>query len=467
MATELCGTKIIAPYFGSSLYVWASVIAVTLGSLAAGYFFGGISSLTDNKIKRLSLFLLTAALYMGCMPFISNIFKYTATLFSLMPAVIFSTFILLFLPMFLMGAASPIIISIQTQHSDKAGKVSGLVYSISTLGGILATFASGFFLIPFYGVNATLIIFSVLLCLSLLILVNTKNHFFKTTLVFCTLVFFGFSAKTNSKNCLYEKDGLLGKIHVINDTLVEENRTRIVRKLLVNNIVQTEMDVKTGLSVSDYVTNLNGNIDATDSADALILGLGGGLTANLLIEKNYRVTGVEFDERIISAAKQFFNLHPKTETVLADARYYINNETKKYDLILIDVFKAEEQPAHVITSESLYKLKTQLKANAKLIINWHGYTSGENGKGTNVIVNTLKHAGFKCRFSALSDDEDYRNILIFASLNNFPELKNEKNIVLKIAEDIINTDNHPVLEKYNALANRAWRNNYIKYYYGN
>jgi len=41
MATELCGSKLIAPYFGSSLYVWAAVIAITLGSLATGYFYGG------------------------------------------------------------------------------------------------------------------------------------------------------------------------------------------------------------------------------------------------------------------------------------------------------------------------------------------------------------------------------------------------------------------------------------------
>ena len=49
MATELCGSKLISPYFGSSLYVWASVIAITLGSLAAGYFYGGIQSLRRIK----------------------------------------------------------------------------------------------------------------------------------------------------------------------------------------------------------------------------------------------------------------------------------------------------------------------------------------------------------------------------------------------------------------------------------
>ena len=35
MATELFGAKMLAPFFGSSLYVWATVLAMTLGGLAA------------------------------------------------------------------------------------------------------------------------------------------------------------------------------------------------------------------------------------------------------------------------------------------------------------------------------------------------------------------------------------------------------------------------------------------------
>jgi len=73
MATELCGSKLIAPYFGSSLYVWASVIAITLGSLAAGYFFGGKLSLKENRVQILRLILAVSAVYIGLMPFITNL----------------------------------------------------------------------------------------------------------------------------------------------------------------------------------------------------------------------------------------------------------------------------------------------------------------------------------------------------------------------------------------------------------
>ncbi|HRD40758.1 MAG TPA: fused MFS/spermidine synthase, partial [Bacteroidia bacterium] len=84
MATELCGSKLIAPYFGSSLYVWAAVIAITLGSLAAGYFYGGKLSEKNDRVKKLSLVLLIAALYMGAMPFIANLFGPIALRFGLL-----------------------------------------------------------------------------------------------------------------------------------------------------------------------------------------------------------------------------------------------------------------------------------------------------------------------------------------------------------------------------------------------
>ncbi len=41
MAAELCGAKLLAPVFGSSLYVWASVMGITLAALALGYFLEG------------------------------------------------------------------------------------------------------------------------------------------------------------------------------------------------------------------------------------------------------------------------------------------------------------------------------------------------------------------------------------------------------------------------------------------
>ncbi len=464
MATELCGSKLLSPFYGSSLYVWASVIAVSLGSLAAGYFFGGQLSLKTNKTKLLFTILLVAAVYMGIMPYLSNLFGNVAVSLSLLSAVAFSAVLLLVVPMFLMGAASPLIIAIQTQHTGDSGKMSGLVYSISTLGGIISTFISGFYLIPSFGIHITLLVFSALLASSLFLLTQKKNNI-KIISVIVILVISGFTYSVPSKNCIYQSDGMLGKINVIDDTIRNTEGINIVRKLLVNNVVQTEMDLRTTTSVTHYIHLLDTNITAsTTKGSALVLGLGGGLTSNMLIKKGYLVDGVELDERIISVAKNYFYLHPNVNAIEDDARRYINGCSKKYDLILIDVFKSEEQPAHVITLESLKKIKEGLADDAMLMINWHGYLFGEKGKGTSILLNTLKQSGFNYKLCAVTQKEDERNIVVVASLKTLPKLNFEINEPISCT-DIVNSDARPLLEKYNALANQAWRKNYILYYY--
>ncbi len=459
MATELCGSKLISPYFGSSLYVWASVIAITLGSLAAGYFFGGRLSLKENRIQILRLILAISAVYMGFMPMITNLFGPMAMGFSLLTAVVLSSTLLLVFPMFLMGAASPIIISIQTENGNESGRVSGLVYSISTVGGIISTFLCGFCFIPEFGISTTLIVFGSLLLLSLLLMLQKKSPF-KTLVFLLILIILGFTNKTPLKNCIYEKDGMLGKLNVIEDSL----NGIVIRKLLVNNVVQSEMDLQTKKSVSQYVTILDSNIVNVNQQNALVLGLGGGLTSNLLVKKGYTVVGVELDKRILEIADKYFDLDKKVIASCDDARHYINISNEKYSLILIDVFKAEEQPSHVLTTESLEKIKKILDYDGQVIINWHGYVEGERGIGTSILLNTLKQSGFNYKLAAVSGKEDERNLVIFAglmeqSLKQFevkPEVK---------GTNLINKDSRPVLEKYNALANQSWRKNYILYYY--
>lgn len=464
MATELCGSKLISPYFGSSLYVWASVIAITLGSLAAGYFYGGKLSLKENRIQILRLILALAAVYMGFMPILTNAFASIALSASLVIAVVVASVLLLVLPMFLMGAASPIIISIQTENSNESGRVSGLVYSISTVGGIISTFLCGFYFIPEFGISTTLIVFASLLAASLLLMLQKKSPF-KIVVVLVILMILGFTNKTPMKNCIYEVDGMLGKINVLDDTIeiIGEGMTS-TRKLLVNNIVQTEMDMRSGNSLSAYVNLLDLNIDTVENGNALVLGLGGGVTSNLLVKKGFKVTGVELDERIIDVAKDYFSLNKNVNAVCDDGRHFINQCNESYNLILIDIFKAEEQPSHVLTIESLEKLKKMMSPNASLIINWHGYVKGERGMGTSILLNTLKKSGFNYKIAATSDKEDERNLVFFASLGE-PSVKQFEVKTAIESTDLVNSDGRPVLEKYNALANQSWRKNYILYYY--
>jgi len=459
MAVELCGARLLAPVFGSSLYVWAAVLGITLVALAFGYFTGGWwSKQAKSAQKKLFTILSLASLTVILMPFIAEYLVTRIAYFSFLPAMLISTTVLLFPPVFFLGASSPLFIFfLSNSHSD-AGKVSGLVYAISTLVGILATFVCGFYLMPIVGLKLTLMTFGALLFL--LNMVVLKMFSFWSLLLAIGLSFLNLNTIIKTKENIYLSEGVMGKVEVLD--YIFDSRT--IRQLKVNDIVQSEMDMATKKSVSEYVTVFDSLCkDLPNKANALVLGLGAGLTSNILNEKDFNVEAVEFDERMIYAAENFFALNKKVKVINDDARRFLNTNKQVYDLVLIDVFKAEEQPAHVVTIESLALLKKQMNKHAKLLINWHGYTTGKHGEGTAILYQTLKKQGFYVKLCSFSEDENYRNLIFVVSKVALPSLIFEVHPVIQ-KTNVVNTDDKLVLEEANALANLTWRNLYLRHY---
>lgn len=455
MAAEVCGAKLLAPVFGSSLYVWASVMAVTLLALSSGYFYGArISSRTTDHKNELFRVLIVASVLILFMPFISSfVLPYFRT-FSFTSVVLLSTILLLFLPVFLLGTSSPLFISIQSNQVENAGKVSGTVYAVSTLGGILSTLSCGFYFIPEFGLKATLIGFGLMLFVA--VFLCFKKMKFISMLIATFALLTSFVSFVDKSNILYSSDGIMGLVTV-------EKSNRVGKELLylkVNGIVQSEMDLATGRSASAYIQLLDSMIPPSiTGSKALILGVGGGLTTNLLIGKRFEVTGVEFDPRVLYAAEKYFLMKKNGPMLNEDARWFLNHSVEKYDLVLIDLYKAEEPPSHVVTLESLTQLKTNLNENGVLYMNWHGYSSGDLGAGTKIMKNTLEKSGYSVKLISNSNKEDERNILFIASLDKTQLKDIDENVEVIGIENVndVNTDDKPVLEKYNALANLRWR----------
>ena len=61
MILELVASRLLAPYVGTSLVVWTSLIGVILGSLSLGYWWGGRLADRRPEPRMLSLILLAAA----------------------------------------------------------------------------------------------------------------------------------------------------------------------------------------------------------------------------------------------------------------------------------------------------------------------------------------------------------------------------------------------------------------------
>ena len=283
MSTELVGAKLLAPYFGTSLYVWACVMALTLIGLAGGYFFGGRLSVKKNHETILMKSVLCAAIYICCLPMLTFLFVYLASNFSLIPAALVSSAFVLFPPVFIMGMVSPLIIKSITTSPEETGKKSGEIYAISTFGGICFTFITAFYAIPLWGLTITLMSNSFLLAIFPIAYFIKIKTFFPILFLFAGL-FFSFRTIHNDASTIYLKEGLLGKLEVEDRVYKTDTSIETIRYLLINNIVQSCVDVKTNQSKLPYSTVLEKNLPNILSCPktALILGLGGGVISNIL-----------------------------------------------------------------------------------------------------------------------------------------------------------------------------------------
>jgi len=169
MMTELLGAKIMAPYFGTSLYVWSSTLGVSLGALALGYYFGGYISKKYPRPISLFYILNLASLLTVAIPFwASMVLGFTEPL-NVRLGSLLSLLLYLLPPMMLMAMTSPMIIQLLNRNVGSAGQVSGKIYAISTVGGIGATLFAGLYLIPFMGIKNTALFTGIILWTSVCI----------------------------------------------------------------------------------------------------------------------------------------------------------------------------------------------------------------------------------------------------------------------------------------------------------
>ncbi len=148
MVVELLGAKLLAPFYGSSLFVWTAVLSITVLGLSLGYHFGGRLSEKGATEKDLVMILGIAAILVFAMPFTANQLISISPGMGLITGICISSLILLVPPMFCFGLVGPIIVRLMAHKVDTLGNVAGTIYFTSTFGGIVATFVFGFYLIP-------------------------------------------------------------------------------------------------------------------------------------------------------------------------------------------------------------------------------------------------------------------------------------------------------------------------------
>ena len=171
LGSEIAAARLLAPWFGASTIVWANTIAIVLVSLSIGYSIGGRIADRDPTINGLARIVLGSAVLLAIVPFVAGPFLHASTrAFEDLSAGIFlgslvGVGVLIAVPVLLLGMVSPYAVRLKVDRVEDAGRVSGRLYSIGTVGSLTGTFLASLVLIPFIGTRRTFLIFALALAL--------------------------------------------------------------------------------------------------------------------------------------------------------------------------------------------------------------------------------------------------------------------------------------------------------------
>ncbi len=389
MTVEMSASRLLAPYFGTSLFIWANLIGLVMIYLTLGYWLGG--RLADRFPRHSFLYGLTAVagFAVGLIPVLSRpILSWSLEGFSDYSVGVFYSslvgVILLFsVPLILLGFVSPFAIRLRSVGVAHAGMTAGGVSALSTLGSILGTFIPVFFLIPYIGTAATLYTAGVvLLVFSILGLVVTGAMrpaavYAGMLLVVLGLALFvqgGLIKPPQRGQLIYEKESAYNYIQVV------QEGTRTMLMLNEGHAVHSIYDTANLLTGGpwDYwliAPYFNKNFSPSDMKGMAMIGSAAG-TAMRQYDTVYPgvpVDGVEIDPEIVAIGEQYFGMDKlkNATTHEEDGRTYLQTDgkNKRWTVVGIDAYRQPYIPFHLTTKEFFQEVSGHLTPDGVAMIN--------------------------------------------------------------------------------------------------
>ena len=398
MVIELAAGRVLAPHVGVSLYTWTSIIGVVLAGISAGAWAGGTLADRRPAPRTLGWLLLaagvTSILIAPATALLAGDEGLLTTLGlanTLLQRVVLLSFLLFFLPSFFLGMISPVAVKLAVLDLETAGRVVGKLYAFSTLGSIVGTFVTGFWLVAAFGTRATLVGTGIVLVASSLLLGDLLGRRGRVTAVL-VLIAGGLLAAAETKPPLPPlHDPVLhsgiGVIHfdesqyytISVDRTVREDTGATINALHLDHLVHSYSDPQDpGYLEYDYLRAFNEVVRGIARRRAnfrLLFVGGGGYTLPRLVMHEHphaRIDVVEIDPEVTRTARRFFGvpLHGRIRTFNEDARWWsMRAREEPYDAIFIDAFNDLSVPYHLTTREATQSLERLLRPDGALLAN--------------------------------------------------------------------------------------------------
>ncbi len=426
MALELVGSRIIAPTYGSSIFTWGSLIGIFMLALSIGYFFGGKLADAFPSFMTLAVILALAGIGVMVIPFAALPVCEAFAPMQQKWGSLFTSLTLFGPPSILMGMVSPLAIRLEARKPEKMGGVAGSLYALSTVGSIVGTFATAFYLITLVGMYAlTKGIGALLLATALIALVKAlKAGAARKAAAALALVVVGSAApalavpsplpiETEGIGIVATQDSPYNTLFVIDYPYAGE------RRLQFNNRCESGFYLDRPWESSfNYTAAMHAALGANREVKRVLLIGGGGAVLPVEFICAYGdmdFDSVEIDPGVIEFSRKYFvdyavkwferkaaegdataatkaeRLRRHIHLIDADGRLFVRRPECKgrYDLILMDAYLGGRIPFHLTTREFFADLATCLAEGGVMAMNIISAYRGPNGRIFRSIYRTV------------------------------------------------------------------------------
>jgi len=397
MALEIAGSRILAPNFGSSIFVWGSLISVVMTALSIGYYWGGWMSARAPSYGKLATLLVIPGIVIFFLPFVYpavNDWIVSIDLGNRLSP-LFACAVLFLLPGVFLGTVSPYVIRLAATQLNTVGSTAGTLYAVSTAGSIFGTLLTAFYLIPVLGVSNIIHSLGVTLVVLSLIVVPLMRfqRAAVTRAVTAGWLFLGsfgcFSLAPAPRvwaKTLLQKETFYHRIRVEED---EE-----ARYMYFDRTLQSAMTLKDPTALR-LVYSRYTSIGMTFRPDAkrmLLIGLGGGSIPKKLNKEfpNLVIDAIDLDPEVIRIAKDHFNVAENKNLQLhaQDGRLFLARTQHQYDIIMLDAYFTDTMPFHLATKQFFELAQKKLAPNGIVVANLISAVTGPSGKIARSFVRT-------------------------------------------------------------------------------
>jgi spermidine synthase len=432
LGVEIAASRVIAPYFGNSLFVWGALIGVVLTGLAIGYWAGGVLA---DRLPAPSLLVAVmglASLAVLAVPLVDEPVLEAVVSWDPGPRLnpLVSAVVLFGPASVLMACVTPIAVRLRARSLARVGRTAGRLFSVSTAGSIVGTFATAFFLIPELGIDqlfglAAATLFAAAAIVALAERMPVAGGLAVVAAVGAGAVAMALAPETGGTltgaaaqnwSPLYRQHGAESvldardpraaiaqpglRVVYSQDTqyhrlsVVEDADTRYLR---FDNSLQSAMYLDDPYRTRFAYTDLF-HLSVAYNPGArriLFIGLGAGSAEKRMLRDfpEVRLHAVEIDPVVVDVAQRFFGVpedDPRLEVDVGDGRQFLAGSEGPWDAIVIDAFFADAIPFHLVTHEFLELARSRLAPGGVIVTNAIGAIAGPGSRLFRSVYRTYR-----------------------------------------------------------------------------